>query len=88
MQKTVDMDRLRKMVRDEVKGLTPEQKQEQFQRMYLQKRESFAAGIIYNMVQGNASVTPEQGKDIVRTASAMAEEMLKVLCGIERREEK
>lgn len=88
MQKTVDMDRLRKMVREEVKGLTPEQKQEQFQRMYLQKRESFAAGIIYNMVQGNASVTPEQGKDIVRSACAMAEEMLKVLCGIERREEK
>lgn len=87
MQKTVDMNRLRKMVREEVKDLTPEQKQEQLQRMYNQKRESFAAGIIYNMVQGSPTIDPEQGKGIVRTAAAMAEEMLKVLCGIERKKE-
>ena len=87
MQKTVDMNRLRKMVREEVKDLTPEQKQEQLQRMYSQKRESFAMGIIYNMVQGNSLMDPEQGKEVVRTAAAMAEEMLKILCGIERKEE-
>ena len=74
-------------VREEVKDLTPEQKQEQLQRMYNQKRESFATGIIYNMVQGNSLMDPEQGREVVRTAAAMAEEMLKVLCGIERKEE-
>lgn len=86
MQNKINVDQLRRMVREEVKDLTPEQKQEQLQRMYSQKRESFATGIIYNMVQGDASIDPEHGKEIVRTAAAMAEEMLRVLCGIERKE--
>lgn len=84
MQKKVNVDQLRKMVREEVKELTPEQKQEQMQRLYRQKMESFSTGIVFNSVQGTGLDDPEKGRRIVKASVAMAEEMLKALFGIER----
>lgn len=88
MQNKVNVDQLRKMVREEVKDLTPEQKQEQVQRMYRQKMESFTMGIVYNAVQGTGLTDPEKGRQIVSAAIAMSEEMLMKLhgIGVERKE--
>lgn len=87
MQNKINVDQLRKMVREEVKELTPEQKQEQMQRMYQQKMESFTMGIVYNSVQGTGLTDPEKGRQIVSAALEMSEELLLRLYGIERKKE-
>ena len=56
--------------------------------MAQQKLESYATGIVFNMVQGRGGmVNEEQGKDIVRTAVSMAYEMLNEIHGIRRSED-
>lgn len=64
--------------------LTPEQREEQVKRAYLQKKAALAEGILFNMVQGNgtyfcANEDSTTHLVAVRKANEMAEEFMKVV---------
>ncbi len=85
-KEAISVQDMRGMVRDVVKDLTPEQKQEHFNRLVQQSLESWTMGIVFNAVHGNADLTPEKGKELVNAAVETAYEMLRLLRGVVRKE--
>ena len=79
--------KIEQAVRREVEQLTPEQKQEQLQRMVQQKLEAYTTGIVFNAVQGRGYIPEDEGKALVITALSMSREMLRQLHGIVMKEE-
>ena len=64
----------------EMKPLTAEERQEQAARMYMQKRESIASGVLFNMMHNaeifKTEVTPEEIADIaIKVADALIEKL-------------
>lgn len=64
----------------EMKPLTAEERQEQAARLYMQKRESIATGVLFNMMHNsnvfNGDVAPEEIADFaIKTADAMIEKL-------------
>ena len=66
--------------------LTNEEKQEQFLRMVMQKKESYTMGIVYNLVHGLGPLSEDQGAQIIRSAASMADLLLKELYGVVKAE--
>ena len=67
-------------VREKMKPLTAEERQEQAARMYMQKRESIATGVLFNLMHNpellKADVTPES---IAELAIEIADKMIEKL---------
>jgi len=64
----------------EFKPLSAEERQEQAARMYMQKRESIATGVLFNMMHNsnvlNGEVTPEELAEFaIKTADAVIEKL-------------
>lgn len=59
--------------------LTAEERKEQLLRFLFQKRESFAQGILFNMIQGHPLLDTEESKKIVANAVAMADCLIETL---------
>ena len=72
----------------EMKPLTPEERQEQAARMYMQKRESIATGVLFNLMHNpellKADVTPES---IAELAIEIADKMIEKLYFTQKEEE-
>ena len=64
----------------EMKPLTPEERKEQATRAYLQKRESIATGVLFNLVHNEeiikSNATPE---DVAEYATKIADALLEKL---------
>ena len=63
-----------------MKPLTPEERQEQAARLYMQKRESIATGVLFNLMHNpelfKADVTPEATAELaVEIADKMIEKL-------------
>lgn len=59
------------------KPMTEDQKLEQIARFLSQKREAFATGILFNLVQGQADLLPVAGcKEAVNVAVEMADALI------------
>lgn len=64
----------------EMQPLTPEERQEQALRMYAQKRESIATGILFNMMHNpelfKADISPEETANVaIEIADKMIEKL-------------
>lgn len=64
----------------EMKPLTPEERQEQAARMYVQKRESIATGVLFNLMHNpellKADITPEATANLaIEIADKMIEKL-------------
>ena len=64
----------------EMKPLTPEERKEQAARAYMQKRESIATGVLFNMMQNNnvlnEGAAPEDVAEYaIKVADAMIEKL-------------
>lgn len=64
----------------EMKPLTPEERQEQAARLYMQKRESIATGVLFNLMHNpellKADVTPEATAELaIELADRMIEKL-------------
>ena len=72
----------------EMKPLTPEERQEQAARLYMQKRESIATGVLFNLMHNpellKADVTPES---IAEQAIEIADKMIEKLYFTPKEEE-
>lgn len=62
----------------EMKPLTAEERQEQAARMYMQKRESIASGVLFNMMQ-NPAVTDMSADEIAETSINIADKFIEKL---------
>lgn len=62
----------------EMKPLTAEEREQQAARMYLQKRESIATGVLYNMMH-NPGVTEMSADEIVDTSISIADKLIEKL---------
>lgn len=66
----------------EMKPMTPEERQEQAARMYMQKRESIATGVLFNMVQSLEPLGAIQevvADEVASLAIAIADKMIEKL---------
>ena len=61
-----------------MKPLSPEERQEQAARMYMQKRESIATGILFNMMH-NPNISSAGAEQCVRIAIDMADAFIEKL---------
>ena len=61
-----------------MKPLTAEERQEQAARMYMQKRESIASGVLFNMMQ-NPAVTDMSADEIAETSINIADKFIEKL---------
>ena len=72
----------------EMKPLTPEERQEQAARLYMQKRESIATGVLFNLMHNpellKADVTPESTAEL---AIELADKMIEKLYFTQKEEE-
>lgn len=59
--------------------LTPEQREEQVKRAYLQKKAALAEGILFNLCQNPNVNSFCLGESVVKVANEMAEEFMKVV---------
>ena len=62
----------------EMKPLTAEERQEQAARMYMQKRESIASGVLFNMMH-NPAVTDMSAEEIAETSINIADKYMEKL---------
>lgn len=62
----------------EMKPLTPEERKEQATRAYLQKRESIATGVLFNLCQ-NPKIDINAGNHLVNVAVSMADKLIEKL---------
>ena len=90
MQKKISTQQLQSQIaaaaRRQVNEMTPEEKQEQFNRMVHQNIEAWTTAIVFNAVRGNVHLTPEDGRKLVDTAVETAYEMLYRLRGVIRKD--
>lgn len=63
----------------EMKPLTAEEREQQAARMYLQKRESIATGVLYNMMHNPAIMESCSAEDLATKAIEVADAMLEKL---------
>ena len=62
-----------------MKPLTPEERQEQAARLYMQKRESIATGVLFNMMHNPAIMESCSAEDIATKAIEVADAMIEKL---------
>ena len=63
----------------EMKPLTAEEKQEQAARAYMQKRESIATGVLFNLCRNPHTTEDSNLEALVEAAVAMADKMIEKL---------
>ena len=63
----------------EMKPLTAEERQEQAARMYMQKRESIATGVLFNLMHNDSIVADATPEDIATFAIGVADKMIEQL---------
>ena len=63
----------------EMKPLTAEERQEQATRMYMQKRESIATGILFNLCHNSNVTTNAEAVALVDLSIEMADKMIEKL---------
>ena len=63
----------------EMKPMTAEERQEQAMRMYMQKRESIATGVLFNMVRNESVLQSYGSEDIAVRAIEIADAMIEKL---------
>lgn len=63
----------------EMKPLTPEERQEQAARLYMQKRESIATGVLFNMMHNPAIMESCSAEDIATKAIEVADAVIEKL---------
>jgi hypothetical protein len=63
----------------EMKPLTPEERQEQAARMYMQKRESIATGVLFNLCRNPRTTEESNLEALVEAAVIMADKMIEKL---------
>lgn len=63
----------------EMKPLTPEERQEQAARMYMQKKESIATGILFNLCRNPLTNVDTNLEAIVEASVIMADKMIEKL---------
>ena len=71
----------------EMKPLTPEERQEQAARLYMQKRESIATGVLFNMVHNSAILDSNNAESIAEIAVEIADKMIEKLYFTPKEEE-
>ena len=71
----------------EMKPLTPEERQEQAARMYMQKRESIATGILFNLCHNPNIETNADAEAVVDLSIKMADRMIEKLYFTPKEEE-
>ena len=63
----------------EMKPLTPEERKEQAARAYMQKRESIATGVLFNLMHNPNVTTNADATALVDTAIEVADKMIEKL---------
>lgn len=63
----------------EMKPLTPEERQEQAARLYMQKRESIATGVLFNLMHNPNVTSNSDAASLVDVAIEVADRMLEKL---------
>lgn len=63
----------------EMKPLTAEEKQEQAARLYMQKRESIATGVLFNLCRNPHTTEDSNLEALVEASIAMADKMIEKL---------
>lgn len=63
----------------EFKPLTPEERKEQATRAYMQKRESIATGVLFNLMHNEVATKSSTAEDIVDFAIEVADKMIEKL---------
>lgn len=63
----------------EMKPLTPEERQEQAARAYMQKRESIATGVLFNLCRNPHTTEDSNLEALVEASIAMADKMIEKL---------
>jgi hypothetical protein len=63
----------------EMKPLTPEERQEQAARMYMQKRESIATGVLFNLCRNPQTTADSSLEALVEASIKMADMMIEKL---------
>lgn len=63
----------------EMKPLTPEERQEQAARAYMQKRESIATGVLFNVMHNNEAWRTSTAEEMVDFAIEVADKMIEKL---------
>ena len=71
----------------EMKPLTPEERQEQAARLYMQKRESIATGVLFNMMHNPAILDSNNAESIAEIAVEIADKMIEKLYFTPKEEE-
>ena len=63
----------------EMQPMTPEQRQEQAARMYMQKRESIATGVLFNLMHNPNVTSNADASSLVEVAIEVADKMIEKL---------
>ena len=71
----------------EMKPLTPEERQEQAARMYMQKRESIATGVLFNLMHNSTILESCSAEDIATKAIEVADAVIEKLYFTPKEEE-
>lgn len=71
----------------EMKPLTPEERQEQAARLYMQKRESIATGVLFNMMHNSTILETCSAEDIATKAIEVADAVIEKLYFTQKEEE-
>lgn len=71
----------------EMKPLTPEERQEQAARLYMQKRESIATGVLFNMMHNSTILESCSAEEIAAKAIEVADAVIEKLYFTQKEEE-
>jgi hypothetical protein len=71
----------------EMKPLTPEERQEQAARLYMQKRESIATGVLFNMMHNSTILESCSAEEIASKAIEVADAVIEKLYFTSKEEE-
>jgi hypothetical protein len=71
----------------EMKPLTPEERQEQAARLYMQKRESIATGVLFNMMHNSTILESCSAEEIASKAIEVADAVIEKLYFTQKEEE-
>ena len=70
-----------------MKPLTPEERQEQAARLYMQKRESIATGVLFNMMHNSTILESCSAEEIAAKAIEVADAVIEKLYFTQKEEE-
>lgn len=71
----------------EMKPLTAEEREQQAARMYLQKRESIATGVLFNLMHSETAVANYDAEGLANLAIELADKMIEKLYFTPKEEE-